>query len=159
MPTYKVSIKCDLENVKMLTPIPNNLWTFNIASVGGADRRDGITVSEGDAMELEGSKGSAHFVMKWNKGEQQSYIKVVPLKKVTGTYNESDNGKWVPILGLECRGIDVVDYVPGIDFDVETTGGTKFQSIDLTEKEWSEYDEENDLSLSIMNFETKIEKA
>jgi hypothetical protein len=158
MPTYKISIKAELENIKSLSPIPNNLWKLNIRSSSG-DIREGVTISEGDVIELEGSKGTANFVLRWSKAEQQSYMKIVPLKKVTGLYTDADSGKWIAILGIECRGIEITEYVPGFDFDAETSGGTKFNGIDLTEKEWTEYDEDADLSVSIMEFESRIERV
>lgn len=47
----------------------------------------------------------------------------------------------------------------GIDFHAKSVGrtGTVFESIDLSEKEWTEYDEEGDLSVSVMELEHKIE--
>jgi Eukaryotic protein of unknown function (DUF866) len=47
----------------------------------------------------------------------------------------------------------------GVDFHAKSVGrtGTVFESIDLSEKEWTEYDEEGDLSVSVMELEYKIE--
>jgi hypothetical protein len=33
-----------------------------------------------------------------------------------------------------------------------------FESVDLEEREWAEYDEEHDISVSVMNLQSKIEK-
>lgn len=47
----------------------------------------------------------------------------------------------------------------GIDFHATSCGrtGTVFESIDLSDKEWAEYDDEGDLSVSVMELEYKIE--
>ena len=39
-----------------------------------------------------------------------------------------------------------------------SSGGGKFSPIDLSDKEWTEYDEENDLSVSIMDLTYEIVK-
>lgn len=97
--------------------------------------------------------------MKWQGASTQSYIKVVPIKKVDGTYSLDDSGKWKSIIGLECRGIDLGKWYPGDNFMGVTTGGTQFETIDLEEGDWTEYDERNDLSVSIMNLEFEIARV
>lgn len=49
--------------------------------------------------------------------------------------------------------------ITGVDFHAKSVGrtGTVFESIDLSDKEWAEYDEEGDLSVSVMELEFKIE--
>ena len=88
---------------------------------------------------------------------QQAYIKLVDVKKVDGTYKSDDSGKWVTILGMECRGLVPTTWKPSTDFHVKTIGGAMFESVDLSDGDWAEYDEENDASVSITNLESKIE--
>jgi hypothetical protein len=96
--------------------------------------------------------------MKWANNTSQAYIKIVPSKKVDGFYNLDDSGSMKSIVGLECRGLDLVNWLPGADFSGESVGGTYFDSIDLTDKEWTEYDENADLALSILNLEYQIDR-
>lgn len=97
--------------------------------------------------------------MKWDpKSHQQAYIKVVTVKKVDGSYCAEDSGNFKTILGLECRGLELIKYCPGEDYIVESSEGGIFECVDLTDGDWTEYDEKNDLSVSIMNFEHRIEK-
>lgn len=125
----------------------------------GGDRREGITVSTGDLQSLDGSRGEAHFIVKWPGSISQAYIKILPVKNVDGTYKAAQSGKWVTVLGFECRGLEPTAWIAGIDFDAVSTGGTSFKEVDLSDKEWAEYDEENDLSVSITNLEYKIETS
>ena len=98
MPVYLLQICADLENIEQLTPLPDNLWKLDIQSDGsGGDTKTGITVSSADVIELEGSKGEANFVMKWNKAKGQSYIKLVDVKKCDFTYKAADSGKFVTV--------------------------------------------------------------
>jgi len=80
-------------------------WLYLIIAFLGIDSRDGITVSEGDILELSGSKGEANFIIKWSSSSSQSYIKIVNAKGVSGLYTAENSGKYVTILVLECRGI------------------------------------------------------
>ena len=41
--------------------------------------------------------------------------------------------------------------------DEECDSGTAFEDVDLTEGEWADYDEENDLSVMIENVESSFE--
>mmetsp|Transcript_18882 Transcript_18882/g.18194 ORF Transcript_18882/g.18194 Transcript_18882/m.18194 type:complete len:158 (+) Transcript_18882:272-745(+) len=157
MVLFLLKMKADLENILELQPQFENLWKFNISSQDSEERL-GITVSKADILELNGSKGDANYVMKWHKADShQAYIKLVDVKKVDGTYKTS--GEWTTLLGLECRGLTPTAWIPGVDFHAKSVGrtGTIFESIDLSDKEWAEYDEEGDLSVSIMNLEYKIE--
>lgn len=165
MVLYHLSIKCDLENIKQLVPIVNNLWTFDIASSDGSHTRESITINKQDEYELEGSKGTANFVIKFDKGAPASYIKLVDLKVkgkkgLDGTYSTENSGNFHPILALECRGCEITKWIPCTDFNAlpSSQRGLPFEAIDLSELEWAEYDEVGDESVSIMGLEYKIEK-
>jgi hypothetical protein len=126
----------------------------------GGDTRNGITVSPEEVIPLDGSRGEANFVIKWPKASDQSYIKFLTNHKaVKKSYTAEDSGKFVTILGFECRGIEPVAWHPSVDFNIESTGGCIFDKADLTEKEWADYDEDNDLSVSIMSLEYKFEST
>jgi hypothetical protein len=158
MPTFLVKFKAELEGIKQLIPISNNEWRLDIrSSDNDVDVRKDITVSGSDVIALEGSRGEAHFVMKWPGSKHQSYMKIIDVKNVTGRYASEDSGKWLTILGLECRGIVPTRWIPGSDFIVESDGGHYFESVDLSDRDWADYDEDNDLSVSITNVECKIE--
>lgn len=158
MPTFLVKFKAELEGIKQLIPISNNEWRLDIrSSDNDVDVRKDITISGSDVIALEGSRGEAHYVMKWPGSKHQSYMKIIDVKNVTGRYASEDSGKWLTILGLECRGIEPTRWIPGSDFIAESDGGHYFESVDLSERDWAEYDEDNDLSVSITNVECKIE--
>jgi len=140
--------------------------------------REGITVCETDEeQELDGSKGSAHFVMKWNKSDKyQAYIKIIDLKKAApkkgkksagddtfdGVYR-SQNEEWRAVLCMECRGLKPTNYHLGNDFIAKSTGGTEFEPCEFGMErdggEWAEYDEEHDLSVVISQVQSRIREV
>lgn len=104
MTIYALKIKADLENIEQLIPKAHNLWKFNISSGGeGGEMRNGITISDDETTELANARNSANFVVKWSDTNKQSYANIVKLPKCDGTYKKADSGKFVAILGLECR--------------------------------------------------------
>jgi hypothetical protein len=177
MPTFALEIKAILENVMSLTPIGGVLWKLDIESEGGAEKRENVTIDTGaEEQELDGSRGTAHFLMKWSKGDShQAYIKILDPKKalgdkkkkkkteggseIDGTYS-SQTEEWVPILCLECRGLRPTAFHIGNDFDIRSVGGTVFRGGELTQDrsglEWTDYDEENDCSVSISQLQSRI---
>ena len=109
-------------------------------------------------MELDGSRGISNFVMKWPGEREQSHIKIVPIKKVDGCYRANNSGEYVQILAMECRGLTPTKWYPMCDFSATSCGGFKFDEVDLSD-DWAEYDEENDMSVSIMALESKIDRG
>ena len=96
--------------------------------------------------------------MKWPGDREQSHIKIVPIKKNDGCYRAENSGNFVQILAMECRGLTPVKWHPMCDFSATSSGGFKFDEVDLSD-DWAEYDEDNDISVSIMNLESKIERG
>lgn len=61
------------------------------------------------------------------------------------------------VLTLECRGVEVVGWHAATDFHAESSGGAKWEAIDLSEGDWSEYDGDADLPVSVTDVETQVE--
>ena len=162
MPTFTLDVKAELENIESFSAPGDVCWKFDIESEGG-ERREGITLCPNDEEEeVEGGRGKAHFVMKWAKSDKhQAYIKVLPISKAkkgaTGVY--SNPGAWEPMLICEVRGLKVTKWIPGNDFDVVASCGTKFAAADVPfsdeEHDWYDVDDQNE-SVSITELESRI---
>ena len=120
-----------------------------------------------------------HFKISWEGNKKRSTmevlsdstIKTLLKKKKKGKKNNKnddeiipremtadDSNSWVPVLALECRGVEPYQFHPmGSEFIVISEGGTKFDSdIDLDEGDWADYDADHDISVSISEFESKF---
>jgi hypothetical protein len=158
MPIYVLDIKADIENIKKMTVLSDVLWKFDIANTSG-EVKEGITFTSVDDIELQGSRGTCNVVVKWPGEKSQAYIKIIELKKCVGEYNEEQSGTFVPILAIECRGLEPTRWIPGRDFRVEGTTGTVFDNVDLGDPDgWTDFDEQNDACVSIMNLEHRIRR-
>ena len=58
---------------------------------------------------------------------------------------------------FETRGCNIVNYHPGEDYIVKSgDSDVLFENVDMSESDWSEYNEKDDLPVSITDFEFKI---
>ena len=81
----------------------------------GDDVREGVRVSAADEVELPGSRGSAHFALKWVRDARHpAHLTLAPVKGVTRAYTAADDGKWVGVVGMECRGLEPVSWQPEV---------------------------------------------
>jgi hypothetical protein len=162
MPTYLLQVKADLEGVDSLTPKVGNQWKLDVQN-DAAEVREGITVSSSDEYELEGSRGTANFVMRFNKGDQQSYLKLeklVPKKHGDGVVTAAKSGSWVTVVVLEARGIEPIKFHRSLDFDVKSSGEKLcvFDDADFAEGDWADYDADADISVTVSNIEYRVVK-
>ncbi|KAF5827838.1 hypothetical protein DUNSADRAFT_18628 [Dunaliella salina] len=121
---------------------------MQVQEAGGTEVRKGVHVSALEQHELPGSKGTANFILKFDKGSKSTAsISIVDSKDLKGvlrglTAEDADAGKFVPVAALECRGLEPIGYTPESDWMVEAANSqTKWDDVDLSEGEWTEYDE------------------
>lgn len=119
-----------------------------------------------------------HFALKWQGAMKRSTIEVLNGATTTATANHKKSGKkghgtkpgretrpkdmlaeesgtFVPMLALECQGLEPYAFHPmGSEFVVTNSSGDTKQ-VDLSGGSWSEYDLGTG-STSISNFETKF---
>mmetsp|Transcript_40430 Transcript_40430/g.94989 ORF Transcript_40430/g.94989 Transcript_40430/m.94989 type:complete len:103 (-) Transcript_40430:132-440(-) len=71
-----------------------------------------------------------------------------------------DSERFVPILALECRGIEPYKFHSlGGEFFVTSEAGAKLEGMEdliLTEDDFADYDDVNEISISILDFKSKF---
>jgi hypothetical protein len=117
-----------------------------------------------------------HFAVKWEGSKKPSVLTVLSaeelktaLKKKKGkhinkkymirTLTPDESDEFVPIAAFETRGIVPYAFHPmGGEFIVKSDGGHVFEGdeIDVSD-DWCDYDDENDIALSISEFTSKFE--
>ena len=79
----------------------------------GEDIREGVRVTSRNVEDLKDSKGQCNFQLKFVKDARRSaYLSVIPVKNFTRCMTGNDDRQWVPIVGFDCRGMDVVGFHP-----------------------------------------------
>eukprot|EP00903_Cladosiphon_okamuranus_P010819 g10221.t1 len=104
MPVFVLKIKCELDNVASMQADENNKWILTMQSPDEGERREHVEVTKARNEELEGSRGTANFVVKWQGAKKQATASIVEIKKIAGSQHEasSRNGPLLPNPLAEC---------------------------------------------------------
>ena len=179
MPLILLCVKAELEGIAKLTLKQGTNLCISVKNpLSDFEVREKVTIDTSEYLEQEESsrEPAHHFRLKWEGSKKYSTITVLTeseakaaLKKlkrkdisaVNGSLVGDDSGNFVPICALECRGIEPYGFhCLGDEFLVESEGGKLFEDdVDLSEGDWAEYDDENDVAVSIADFEVKFESA
>ena len=143
-------------SVRGLTRRAAGSWCVDVQESGSAEVKRGVFVSNEEEVEVPGGRGTAHLVLRFQKGGKACSISVREVKGQTRPLTAEDTAP-VALVAFECRGCALVGWTPTSGYRCRSTGGTAFEDVDLTEGEWADYDEENDLSVMIENVESSFE--
>lgn len=181
MVLYVLYAKAELEGVETLSLVPGSDICVSVRNTTQDQKRERIVVEaelhEADVPEHEKhrSEHASNFALTWEGEHTRSTIRIVEgggdnekgkgSKKrsnggdgvVTREITARDDGQFVPILKLECDGLEPYAFHPmGKEFSLVNSGGAKIENVDLSTGEWSEYDLASG-SFLVKNFETKFE--
>mmetsp|Transcript_4629 Transcript_4629/g.6849 ORF Transcript_4629/g.6849 Transcript_4629/m.6849 type:complete len:178 (-) Transcript_4629:89-622(-) len=175
MVLYLLYIKGDLEGVSEISLRRDQNLCISVRNPqSDYEVREKVVFNPSETVEQEENtrEPPCHFALKWEGSKKRSILEVLDAgaaktalkkKKVKGSqprsYTGDDNGEWVPILAVECRGLEPYAFHPMTDeFIVTSEGDVNFdEDVDLSEGDWADYDAENDASVSISTFESKFE--
>jgi hypothetical protein len=82
------------------------------------------------------------------------------VKEAPKSYNQQSPAKAANIIEFDCRGLEFVEF--RADGDWLATGiesGTKFETIDLSDGEWFDYDEKAGEEVSIKDIKWEIRRS
>ncbi|KAK2703314.1 CXXC motif containing zinc binding protein-like isoform X2 [Artemia franciscana] len=97
-------------------------------------------ITQEESVPLKGGRGSANLVIKCKLCGRENSADIFPdsVKPYTG----DGDRKMKTIVSFDCRGMEPVDFSPRNGWQCEAVEtGTKFDDVDLSEKEWVDYDE------------------
>lgn len=174
MVLFVVYMKAEFENVGSIALRKDRNLCISVRNpLSDFETREKVVFNPSEPVEQEeGARQSPHhFSIKWegNKkacileyldaGAAKTALKKKKSKDVPRDLTEDDSGSWVPILAMECRGLEPYAFHPmGEEFVVSSQGGKPFtEDVDLSEGDWADYDEENDEAVSLSEIEFKIE--
>jgi hypothetical protein len=157
-PLFLLCIKAELDNVASVALPDDAIFVLDVKNPSGDDVREGVRVSPLETHELTGSRGEANFRLKWARdARHEATLNVQAVKGVTRALTAADAGKFVPVAGFECRGLEPVGWRPENGFTVTSAAGTRFEEADLSEREWADYCEKGGDSVSVMELEYRFE--
>ena len=160
--------KADFEGpVAALRLKERTAFLLDVRESGGSETRTNVVVDDAVDHELPGSKGTAHFAMKFDKGSKHmSTMNVIRRKEkvvseLGDPYGEGlvGSGAWTAVAAFECRGVEPIGWHPGDEFVVVCESGTEFAGVDMGEGEWYEYDEKSGESVGVVNLSWEFRKG
>eukprot|EP00980_Cylindrotheca_fusiformis_P027801 scaffold22560_cov135-Cylindrotheca_fusiformis.AAC.12 len=174
MVLFMLYMKADTENIQEIQLRRTANLRVSIRHPQGDEVRENVVFNPSETIEQEeGSREPAHhFRLKWEGSKKASTLQVLDEKEVAATlkkkkykgdrpraYTGEDSGNWVPVLAMECRGIEPFSFHPMSDeFVITSEGGFVFnEDIELGDGDWAEYDAENDVPVSLEDVSFKFE--
>ena len=177
MVLYLLYMKAETENIEEVRLRPDaNLRISVRNTLNDCETRDNVVFNPSEEVEQDESAREPphHFALKWDGSKKLSTLIALDDKAAGSAlkkqkkhkagpprpYTGDDSGDWVPILAVECRGLEPYKFEPMKDEFVimSSGGGTVFdEDIELGEGEWADYDGEADAPLSLTEIEFKFE--
>jgi len=151
-----IYLKCDLENVTNLGPSNDMIWFVKLkCSNCGEELNMWISITKDEKVSTKGGRGEANLMISCKGCKRDHTIDIIEGGK---TITTDKSGSFVPVVSFECRGIEIIDYDPRMGFTCEgTESGTPFE-VDLSERDWSDFDDKTSASVGIYNLSYKLEK-
>lgn len=154
-----LEIKAELESLTDLRPQNGSEFTYyfklKCGSCGEVTQKySSVTVSE--QFDMPKSRGKAHLVQKCKFCGREGSVNMVDGRGRSYTLEDSESGKYVPVMCFDCRGIEPVEFSSRDEWAAEGITGTKFAGIDLSEGEFAEYDEKASCPVGISNVEHRF---
>jgi len=153
MPIITLLIKADIENVASLIPEADINWSMKVkCSNCGEISGNAVYISSTESQST--GRGSSNLVMRCKLCRRENSVDIV--KGSLKNYSEEDNGKWIEIAQFDCRGFELLNFEFINGWTVVSTGGTRYENIDLSQNEWVEYDSKLQNSVGIYNITGKF---
>lgn len=139
MVKLQLTAKALLDNVTGLRPLDTpqtpHEYVFRIQCTACRETHDKpVLVNRFEKHALSGSRGDASFVFRCRNCRLESSAQVLPTEKEV---LES----WTPVLDIDARGLEPVDFVPQGRWMCSGSKGAVFDNVDLEDREWFDYNE------------------
>ncbi|KAG4102642.1 hypothetical protein H8356DRAFT_1649332 [Neocallimastix lanati (nom. inval.)] len=155
MGRFQIQWKMYMENVSKIKPVGNE-WEIKFRCEKCDELGSTFSVVDADEeMEIPGSRGVCNLVIKCKCCKNNGNINI---EKSSIQAYDDENENFKPLVNMECRGLIPEEWnISGL-FEGEGSSENKIEEIELDEKEWSGYDEDNDAALLISDVEYQINK-
>ncbi|XP_076808747.1 CXXC motif containing zinc binding protein-like [Clavelina lepadiformis] len=153
-----LEINAFLENVSSLQAVGEEFrWYLKLkCSSCGEVSSSWQYVSLSESTETKGGRGSASMVQKCKMCGRENHLDI--LNEHVKSYTVDTSGQYAPVVAFECRGLEPKEFDIRSGWVVTSCFNTLFEDVDLSEKEWYDYDEKGNQSVSITELTYKFVK-
>ncbi|KAK6202369.1 uncharacterized protein RJT21DRAFT_19213 [Scheffersomyces amazonensis] len=162
MVKFYLKVAATLEGVTNFQPIdtPESPfeYTFTIQCTKCRTTHDKpITINRFESHEISGSRGEASFVFRCKECKSEHSASII---RTNRSLTVDDELKTVPILEIDARGLDLVEFIPDGQFEsVGAESGTKFTGFELDDGEWYDYDDKEGAEVSITEVKWDVARS
>ncbi|KAL1925150.1 uncharacterized protein VTP21DRAFT_33 [Calcarisporiella thermophila] len=153
-----LQIKAELENLTDLQPNLDHDFHLRVrCNHCNEENPNVITMNINEEHEIQGSRGTANFVMKCKFCSRQSSASFdTTSKPLVRPYTADHSGQFSPVVVIECRGLEFVGFEPRDGWTAKgVESGTPFE-VDLSEGEWVDYDDKANNPVGVSEIEAKF---
>jgi hypothetical protein len=102
-PTAAIQFRAETDGVSSLVPVDVHSLIFSVKCTQCGCIRDTVRI-EDEEQEVEGSRGTASFIMNCRDCKRQCKVTYCSIElETSGDYSE-----WKPIITVDCRGCEIV---------------------------------------------------
>lgn len=107
-PTDAIEFKAETDGVKLLTPCGHHSFLFEIKCTQCGCVRSGVRF-EDEEQDVEGSRGTASFVMKCKDCQRQCKVSYTgaSFADESGDDETHDYSEWSRVVTVDCRGCEI----------------------------------------------------
>ncbi|XP_044462957.1 CXXC motif containing zinc binding protein [Mangifera indica] len=162
MVNYMLMILADLENLTNLEPEggcdnPNFSYFFKVkcGRCGEMSQKE-TCVTLNEVVPLSKGKGTTNLVQKCKFCGREGTVTMISGRGKLLNQEDSESGKYCPMMLFDCRGYEPVDFIFGGGWKVESISGTKYEAVDLSGGDFTEYDEKGECPVMISNLQSSL---
>ncbi|CAO1626293.1 unnamed protein product [Sympodiomycopsis kandeliae] len=167
MPRLALQIRAQFENVTNLRPSSDDYVLMVKTKCNSCQEEHPklVGIQPGSEVEISGGRGVADLVMKCQFCKRESSAKFEePTSKAPlwrpYTVSEDGGAEWQTLCILDARGLDLIGWDPEGTWSCSSTESkTKFEEVEFDSNEWTDYDENGNVPVSIMELEGRWVKA
>ncbi|CAD7089504.1 unnamed protein product [Hermetia illucens] len=147
----------NIEEIKTCHPDYSFFLKLKCTNCGEeSDKWHDITESE-RVQQSSRTPDGFNFYMKCKMCSRENTMDII--EGSNATYTSDDAGKMKTIVTFDCRGVEPTDFSPRSGWIVKSSeNGQTFDNVDLSEDDWVEYDQKNNNSIGIYEFQSSFIK-
>ncbi|XP_003738986.1 CXXC motif containing zinc binding protein [Galendromus occidentalis] len=151
-----LELNANLENLVHLEPADDSfVWYLKVKCGGCGEVNDNwVSVELESRQDIPGSRGDANLVIKCKLCSRTNTLDIITDSRKAYTTSEKSQ----KIIAFDCRGLELVDFDPRDGWVAKTEEGKVFDEVDLTEKEWTDYDEKKQQTVGVYEVKWSFKK-
>ncbi|XP_020892280.1 UPF0587 protein v1g245604 [Exaiptasia diaphana] len=160
MVRISLQFKANLENITNIRPEGDDFrWYLKVKCLNcGEETKQWVYLCAMESLPIKGSRGNANYVSKCKLCGRENSIDIV--KDSVKEYTADDSNQFKTMVTFDCRGVEPTAFSPRTGFVAEGAETTsKFTDINLSDLDWSDYDEKAEASVGIYEVTSQFIKA